>query len=119
LSNPPASQDGSLVNFMFYSQKEGFSDATTKTRYKILKLMAKNNVNLSDPEAVKLFIATRKEWSSGHQQIAIHAYSLYAKMLTLQWTPPFYDKNKTLPFVPTEKEIESLISGTSKKISTN
>jgi len=104
---------------MFYSQKEGFSDATTKTRYKILKLMAKNNVNLSDSEAVKLFIARRKEWSSGHKQIAVHSYSLYAKMLKIQWRPPFYDKNKTLPFVPTEKEIEALISGTSKKVSTS
>lgn len=116
--NPPASQEGSLIDFMFHSQKAGFSDATTKTRYKILKLMAKNNVNLSDPEAVQLFIATRKEWSSGHKQIAVYAYDQYAKMQKIQWTAPFYDNNKTLPFVPTEKEIEALISGTSKKIST-
>jgi hypothetical protein len=46
---------------MFYSQKAGFSDATTKTRYKILRFMTKNNVNLADAEAVKLFIAMRKE----------------------------------------------------------
>jgi hypothetical protein len=65
---------------MFYSQKNGFSDATTKTRYKILRFMAKNNVNLADAEAVKLFIATRKEWSNGHRQIAVSAYTAYAKM---------------------------------------
>jgi integrase/recombinase XerD len=40
-------------------------------------------------------------------------------MENIQWTPPFYADNKTLPFVPTEKEIDTLISGTSKKISTS
>jgi hypothetical protein len=35
--------------------------------------MAKNNVNLADPETVKLFIARRKEWSEGHKQIALSA----------------------------------------------
>lgn len=103
---------------MFYSQREGFSEATTKTRFKILTLIARNNVNLADPENVKLFIARRKEWSNGHKQIAVHAYGQYCKMQNIQWNAPFYDNNKTLPFVPTEKEIEALISGTSKKIST-
>jgi integrase/recombinase XerD len=111
-------QNGKLVEFMFYSQKNGFSDATTKTRYKILRFMTKNNVNLADAEAVKLFIATRKEWSNGHKQIAVSAYTAYAKMEKIEWTPPFYDHNARLPFVPTEKEAEALISGTSKKIST-
>jgi integrase len=40
-------------------------------------------------------------------------------MQNTQWTPPFYDNNQTLPFVPTEKEIDALISGTTKKISTS
>ena len=35
---------------MLYSQKNGFSNATTNTRYKILSFMAKNDVNLADPE---------------------------------------------------------------------
>jgi hypothetical protein len=52
---------------MLYSQKNGLSDATTSTRYKILRFMAKNSVNLADPEAVKLFIAKREEWSDGHK----------------------------------------------------
>lgn len=39
-------------------------------------------------------------------------------MLEIQWTPPYYDKNNTLPFVPTKKEVDALISGCSKKIAT-
>ena len=103
---------------MWHCKKSGVSDATTKTRFKILRLMVKNNVNLADPEEVKLFIATRETWSNGHRQIAVYAYNAYAKMQKIAWTPPLYAHNAKLPFVPTEKEIEALISGTSKKIST-
>jgi integrase/recombinase XerD len=55
--------------------------------------------------------------SNGHKIIAVYAYNDYAKMLGINWTIPYYQKNETLPFVPTEKEIDSLISATSKKVS--
>jgi len=79
--------------------------------------MSKKGVNLIDPEAVKLFIAKCESWSNGHKQIAVHAYYGFAEMLSIKWHPPYYHNNKTLPFVPTEKEVDALISGTSKKIS--
>jgi len=71
----------------------GLSDATIKMKFKILKLMSKNNVNLDDSENVKLFIARRESWSNGHKQIAVYAYDHYAKMMKIQWIPPFYDNN--------------------------
>jgi len=79
--------------------------------------MLRNNLNLDDPEQVKLFIATNEKWSSGHKSQAVYAYNTYAKMKSIQWTIPNYPKNETLPFVPTEKEIDALIDGTCKKIS--
>lgn len=112
-------QNGKLVEFIIHCQKVAFSDATTRTKFKILRVMINNNVNLADPEAVKLFIAQRKSWSSGHKQLAVYAYNEYAKMEKIQWQMPFYYANNKLPFVPTEKEIEALISGTSKKVSTS
>jgi len=39
-------------------------------------------------------------------------------MNNLKWKPPFYKHQPSIPFVPTEKEIDALINGTSKKIST-
>jgi integrase len=107
------------VQFLIESEKAGYSNATTKTRFKILRLMNRNNVNLANPEDVKLFIARRKEWSDGHKAIAVSAYSQYARMEKIAWTPPIYKNNPTIPFVPTEKEIEALISGTSKKVATS
>lgn len=112
-------ENGSIVEFLWHLKKQGrYSDATIKTRGKILTLMHRKGVNLSDPEDIKSFIANCKTWSNGHKQIAVYAYDLFAKFLNIQWTPPFYDNNKTLPFVPTEKEVDALISGCSKKIAT-
>jgi len=103
---------------MWYLKKNAFSDATIKTKLKILKLIAKHKVNLDNPEEVKSFIATRETWSNGHKQIAIYAYTNYARMNNIKWEAPFYRNNPSLPFVPTEKEIDALINGCTKKIAT-
>jgi integrase len=92
-------------------------EATIRTKYKVLKVMLRENVNLTDPEEVKLFIARNKKWSNGHKIIAAYAYNDYTKMENIKWEIPYYKKNETLPFVPTEKEIDALIAGTSKKVS--
>jgi integrase len=80
--------------------------------------MLANGTDLNDPEAVKLFIARRTTWSDGHKSLAVNAYSDYTKMKGLTWQPPQYRHHQTLPFVPTEKEVDALISGTGKKTST-
>lgn len=114
--NPPCS-DGTIAKFIVYCQKQAMEEATIRTKYKVLKVMLRDNVNLNDPEEVKLYIARRKQWSNGHKIIAVYAYNDYAKMEGIKWEIPYYKKNETLPFVPTEKEIDALIAGTSKKVS--
>ena len=116
-TEPASSQNGKLVEFLIHCQKQALAEPTIQTKYKILRVMIRNNVNLADPEAVKLFIARNKNWSNGHKILAVYAYNEYAKMENIQWTPPYYQNNETLPFVPTEKEIDALISGTSRKVS--
>jgi len=93
------------------------AEATIKTKYKILRVMTRNNINLSNPEDVKLFLARNKNWSNGHKILAVYAYNDYAKAFGIKWEIPYYKKNETIPFVPTEKEIDALIAGTSKKVS--
>ena len=93
------------------------AEGTAKRKFKILKIMARNNVNLSDPEEVKLFIAKNKNWKNGSKILATYAYNDYAQMANIKWEIPYYKKDETLPFVPTEKEIDALIAGTSKKVS--
>jgi integrase len=114
--NPPV-LNGILTQFIMYFQKQAMAEATIWTKYKILRVMLRKNVNLSNPEEVKLFIARNKNWSNGHKIIAVYVYNDYTKMLGIKWEIPYYKKNETLPFVPTEKEIDALIAGTSKKVS--
>ena len=92
------------------------AEATVRTKYKILRVMLRQG-KLIDPEEVKLFIARNKNWSNGHKILAVYAYNDYAKMLGIKWEIPYYKKNETLPFILTEKEIDALIAGTSKKVS--
>jgi len=110
---------GSVIDYLWHLKKQGYRDATIETRVKIIKLMKKHALNLLDPEAVKLFIAQRETWSDGHKQIAVQAYDGFAKMLHIKWEPPYYENTKSLPFVPTEKEIDALIAGCSKRIATS
>lgn len=118
--NPTQQQEqGSIIDFYWYVKKQGYSDATAETRFKIIKLLHKRGVNIADPEAVKLAIAKMDSWSNGHKLVAVHAYDNYVKMLGIKWEPPTYNPVKSLPFVPQEKEIDTLISGCSKKIATS
>jgi hypothetical protein len=40
------------------------AEPTIRTKYKILRVMLRNNVNLSNPEEVILFIKRNKNWST-------------------------------------------------------
>jgi len=102
---------------MIHCEKQALAEQTIQTKYKILRHMIKEGVNLADPETVKLYISRNKKWSNGHKILAVYAYNEYAKMKEIQWTLPDYPKNENLPFVPAEKEIDALINGTSRKIS--
>lgn len=105
--------------YRLYLMKQAYSEATVKTRVKLLKLLEKKGANLLNPENVKQVIAEQTCWSSGHKQVVVQAYSSFTKMMHIQWEPPCYIHIKSLPFIPSEKEIDALISGMSKKIATS
>jgi len=111
---------GQIIDLLWYLKKQGkYSDATIATRIKLLTYLSeKHEVNLLDPEAVKTAIAKNEKWSNGYKQNFVSAYDSFAEMLKIQWQPPFYENKEKLPFVPTEKEVDALISGCSRKIST-
>jgi integrase len=110
---------GTFVDFLWYLKKQGrYSEATIKSRVKAIKYLNKQGVNLLDPEAVKKAIASRDSWGNGHKQGVVNAYSNFANMQGIKWNAPYYKNDQSLPFVPTEKEVDALISGCTKKIST-
>jgi integrase len=113
--NKQADVKGALIQFLWWLKKKGYSDATVKTRLKILKQLAKT-CDIFNVEDVKKAIAARDSWSEGHKQVAVHAYSSFAEMLGFKWEPPRYRHVKGLPFIPLESELDALISGCSRKV---
>jgi len=111
---------GEIVDFIWYLKKQGkYSEATIKSRVKLLTyLYKKHGVDLHDPEAVKTVLASNEKWNNGYKQNFVTAYDRFAEMLKIEWTPPFYEHKKSLPFVPLEKEVDALIAGCGKKVGT-
>jgi len=105
--------------YRLYLKKQAYSEATVITRVKLLKLLEKKGANLLNPETVKTVIAETDCWSNGHKQVVVQAYNSFAKMMHIQWEPPCYMHVKSLPFIPSEKEIDALIAGMSKKVATS
>ncbi|MCJ7560082.1 hypothetical protein MUO79_05630 [Candidatus Bathyarchaeota archaeon] len=56
---------GKLLEFEFYMQKQGYSEATVKHRVIRLSMLARRGANLQDPESVKTTIALQKTWCDG------------------------------------------------------
>ena len=108
-TNPdPATTKGLLIQYIFYLSKEGYAE---DSRYISCIRMLKNaGANLFDPENVKEVIAKRK-WKDGVKMQAVYAYDAMTKMLGIEWTKPRYRQQETLPFIPTEKELDQLIAG--------
>ena len=108
---------GILLKFEFYMQKEGQSAATIKNRSIRLETLAKRGANLFDSESVKATIALQKTWSDGTKAIAVSTYNCFLEMEGLTWNPPNYKRKETIPFIPSEAELDMLIGGCGKNLS--
>jgi integrase len=73
--------------------------------------------DLSDPETVKDAIA-RQSWSENRRRNVANAYNLYANKYGIKWEKPRTSFTRKLPFIPKEDELDSLISGSRKKLAT-
>jgi integrase len=99
-------------------QKEGYAEATSSRRIRMLKTLTNKGANLLDPESLKVTLAKQQHWSTKTKEIAVETYSCFLKMQGITWEPPKYKSIRKLPFIPIEEEINSLISGSNKKTST-
>jgi integrase len=76
--------------------------------------MLDKNCKLGDPETVRQFIASRHV-TSGRKENLVDVYSKYSKFQGIAFEPPRYSREDSLPFIPLEKEIETII-GSSRNI---
>jgi integrase len=109
---------GKIVEYAFWMQKEGYAENTIIRRVKLLSTLTKRQANLLDPESIKAAIAKQQTWSLKTKELAVETYSCFLKMVGGTWKPPKYRAPRTLPFIPTEQEINQLIAGCNNKTST-
>ena len=98
---------GLIVQFMAWLEKEGYGK---QSRYpNNLKTLINLGADLLNPESVKIVIGKHKIKNGAKLQY-VYAYSAFCKMLKMSWSPPRYKQEETLPFIPEESELDTLIS---------
>jgi len=70
------------------------------------------------PENVKEYLAKTNEWSDSTKSLCVIVYGSFMKYLGLSWQPPHYKAAEKLPIIPTEADIDQLILGSGRKVST-
>jgi integrase len=109
---------GKLVDFLWWMKKQGYKKSTIEGRVKFLRTLVNRGANLLDPESIKETLALEESWKDGYKANLVDAYSCFLEMEGLTWKPPIYRRYHKLPFIPLESEIDQLIAGCGKKVST-
>ena len=97
-------------------KKDGRADSTIKTAVARLTRLTKL-CNINDSEQVKTVLAMLS-WKNSSKNNVAQIYTYFLRYLGKKWTPPKYTEQHELPFIPTEEEIDSLISAGQPKTST-
>jgi len=98
-------------------KKNGYREATIRGATKELKILARRGAKILDVESVKEVIANQP-WAESRKLRVVNLYTSFLKMLGETWNPPKYKPVHKLPFIPTEKTIDQMISACGKKTST-
>jgi integrase len=109
---------GKIVEYLWYLKKQGYRPSTIENKVKKLERLVKLGADVFDPERVKEVIAN-DNWKDTYKCALVNAYHTFAEMEEIKWKPPIYKPTQKLPFIPHEKEIDSLISGCGKKVATS
>ncbi len=109
---------GKIVEFLWWMKKQGYKESTILSRGNRLKRLVRLGANLLDAESVKEIIATQDNWSEARKGAMVYAYDLFTKWLGTTWEKPIYKPPRKLPFIPSEREIDDIISSCNKHIAT-
>ena len=94
-------------------QRERYKWSTVNSATKALKALAKRT-NLLNPETVKAYVASSNVTENRKQTVLEHVARFY-NWKGIKWNKPKWRRIETLPFIPTEMEVDQLISGLDPK----
>jgi integrase len=105
---------GKILQFVLHCKNEGLTEETVRIWYNRLKKISEN-AELNEPESVKAYIA-KATFAQGTKYNIVVIYNAYLQFIGKTWKRPKYHVEEKLPeFIPTEQEIDALISGCGKK----
>jgi len=107
---------GKIIEFLWHLKKEAYSRGTIEIYSKRLRELA-DGCDVSNPESVKEFVASKQTWNNSTKLLAVEAYKGFANFVSIPFKAPRYQQEQRLPFIPTEKELDDLIAGCGKKTS--
>ena len=107
---------GKVLELCLYLKRQNYSEETIRLNRIALKVLSERGANLLDTDSVKDVIA-KQTWSSNRKRNVINAYALFLKLNKMEWEPPRCTVEESIPFIPTEQEIDALISAAPKKLS--
>jgi integrase len=112
------SVEGEIIRCLVWLKNQAYSHHTIRSRANLLRGLIKNKADLNDPESVKEAIANANNWGETTKLLATTSYDSFLKWQGKAWIPPRYKQAQTLPFIPTEEELNALIATCGKKLST-
>ena len=104
-----------ILNILIQMKNNNKSDYTINFTRKALTYLA-NHTSLSEPEAVKYFIAQLKTTDSYKRNLCI-AYNKYCQHYRVQWTMPKYREEAKNIALPTKEKLLMLIANARKLLS--
>jgi integrase len=110
----PVSQAFSeLPAFGLWMQKQGYRYSTVLNCIKSLRAIARRT-NLLNPEQVKTYLASSQVTENRKDKLTKDLTKFY-KYKQIPFDKPHYIRIEMLPFIPTETEVDQLISGLGPK----
>jgi len=107
---------GEIAGFALWLAKGGYKESTIRSAVGALKAIAKRT-DLLEPEDVKGYLA-RAKLTDGRKETIVTYLARFYEFTHIPFQKPRYNRVDTLPFIPTEAEIDALIAGLGKKSAT-
>lgn len=105
-----------ILGYAWELKKNGRAETTIETAVNRLRRLS-TLCNIVEPEQVKAVLANLN-WQNNTKHSVAQIYAGYLKFIGKTWTKPEYKKQTGLPFIPTEQEIDTLISAGTAKTAT-
>jgi integrase len=110
----PQNINGLVLEYAWKMKKRGQAETTIKDRIFRLNGLVKKGADLMNPDSVETVLAT-ENWTPANKKFYVMAYLSFAKTFNIAWEPIKVSCAQKEIFIPLEKELNALISGSGKK----